>query len=85
MCLVVPALAVIVAAAYTYDDGSNSVDFAVWPNCMFDCNYANTMDNFDRFDFHTHHHLLDCLMMPCVEYPAMIFATVLTKEVFFTN
>lgn len=39
------------------------------------------MDNFVQFDFRTHRHSFDCLMMPCAEFPAMIFATMLTNNI----
>lgn len=71
----------VVEVAYTYDDDNNSVDSAVLPNYMLDCNYANTMDNFVQFDSHTHRHLFDCLVIPCVEFPAMIYATMLINQI----
>lgn len=61
-------------AACTCGDDSDSVDSVELPNCRFDCNYANTMDNFVQFDFHMRH-LFGCSMKIFLEFPVKICAT----------
>lgn len=71
---------VVVVVAYTCDDDNSSVDSAVWPNCTLDYNCANTTDNFAPFDSRTRRHSFDYLAIPCVEFLAMIYATLLINE-----